>query len=317
MSTNRRRLPQLDATRFLTDGGLETSLIFDDGIDLPEFAAFPLLADADGRDALERYFERYLAIARRDRVGIVLESATWRASSDWGELLGYTPATLESLTRSAVELLHELRDRHESPETPVVISGCIGPRGDGYQPGEMMSRDEALAYHRPQARILADAGVDLITGITMTSSEEAIGVALAAIETGTPAVMSFTVEVDGVLPSSESLGAAIEAVDAATDGYPAYYMVNCAHPTHFAGVLDATAPWCARLKGVRANASKMSHAELDESPVLDAGDPQELAADYVALRSRLPHLSVFGGCCGTNEVHIDAISAALAAAGGG
>lgn len=312
MSTYRARLPQLEADVFLTDGGLETSLIFDDGIELPEFAAFTLMASVEGRAALERYFERYLAIARRDRVGIVLETPTWRASADWATVLGCTLEELEVMTRASVDLLHELRERHETADTPVVISGCIGPRGDGYQPGQMMSNREAHTYHAPQIGVLADAGVDLITGITMTSSDEAAGVALAAKAAGTPSVISFTVEVDGVLPSGEALGAAISAVDDATDGSPAYYMVNCAHPTHFAGVLDANAPWSARLRGVRANASKMTHAELDESPVLDAGDPQELAADYVALRARLPHLSVLGGCCGTNEQHIGAISAACA-----
>ncbi len=313
----RDHLPQLDADVFLTDGGIETSLIFDDGIELPEFAAFPLLATAHGRTALERYFERYLAIARRDRVGIVLESPTWRASSDWAAVLGFSLAELESLTRASVDMLHELRARHETPDTAVVVSGCIGPRGDGYQPGEMMNRQDALAYHAPQVQTLADAGVDLVTGITMTSSEEAIGVAMAASQAGVPSVISFTVEVDGILPSGEPLGAAIEAVDRATDQGPAYYMVNCAHPTHFDAVLDPAAGWSVRLRGVRANASKMSHAELDESPVLDPGDPEELAADYAALRRRLPHLSVLGGCCGTNEAHISAISAAFSPSGGG
>ena len=312
MTTDRDHLPQLDAGVFLTDGGLETSLIFDDGLDLPDFAAFTLLDDAEGRAALVRYFERYLAIARRDRVGIVLETATWRASSDWAARLGYSADQLADLTRDSVTMLRELRERYETAETPVVVSGCIGPRGDGYQPGGVMTSQESFAYHASQAGIMAEAGVDLITGITMTSSDEAVGVVLAARQAGVPSVISFTVEVDGVLPSGEALGAAIEAVDAATGSAPAYYMVNCAHPTHFDAVLDGGAPWVGRLRGVRANASRMSHAELDESPVLDAGDPEELAADYVALRRRLPHLTVLGGCCGTNEVHVDAISAACA-----
>lgn len=312
MATSGVRLPQLDADVFLTDGGLETSLIFDDGIDLPEFAAFPLLAHAEGRAALERYFERYLSIAQRDGVGIILETPTWRASSDWAEVLGVSTDDLAALNRTAVDQLRSLQASHD---VPIVLSGCVGPRGDGYRPGEMMSRAQALAYHLPQVKTLADAGVDLITAITMTSSEEAIGVALAARAAEAPVVISFTVEVDGALPSGEGLGEAIEAVDQATDGYAAYFMVNCAHPTHFAGVLDASAPWAQRLRGVRANASKMSHAELDEAPELDPGDPDELAADYVELRRRLPHLTVLGGCCGTNEAHIDAISRAVASAG--
>lgn len=302
MATSGVRLPQLDADVFLTDGGL----------DLPGFAAFPLLAHAEGRAALERYFDRYLSIAQRDGVGIILETPTWRASSDWAEVLDVSTQDLAALNRAAVDQLRSLQARHD---VPIVLSGCIGPRGDGYRPGEMMSHAEALAYHLPQVKILSAAGIDLITAMTMTSSDEATGVALAAREAEAPVVISFTVEVDGVLPSGEGLGASIEAVDQATDGYAAYFMVNCAHPTHFAAVLDASAPWTQRLRGVRANASKMSHAELDEAPELDPGDPDELAAAYVELRQRLPHLTVLGGCCGTNEVHIDAISRAVTAAG--
>lgn len=311
MSAHRTHLPQLDADVFLTDGGLETSLIFDDGIELPEFAAVTLLATEEGRAALVRYFERYLDIAQRDEVGVVLESATWRASSDWAPVLGYSLEELDGFVRAAVEMLLELRARYETPATPVVVSGCIGPRGDGYQPGQMLNVEGARAYHGPQITTMTSAGADLITAITMTSSDEAAGVALAAADSDIPVVISFTVETDGRLPSGESLGDAIEAVDAATDNGPAYYMVNCAHPTHFSSVLDPTAGWTARLKGIRANASKMSHAELDEAPELDAGDPAELAADYLALRAQLPHLAVLGGCCGTNEVHIAAISAAV------
>jgi len=207
-----------------------------------------------------------------------------------------------------------VRRRFETPNSPIVISGCIGPRGDGYQVQDAMSADDARAYHAPQINAFASTDADLVTAITMTYTDEAIGVTEAARAAGVPVVISFTVETDGTLPSGEALGDAIEAVDAATGSYPAYFMVNCAHPTHFAGLLDSSPAWAARLGGVRANASKMSHAELDEAEELDDGDPIELAADYVQLRAAAPSLRVLGGCCGTDHRHIEAISAAVAAA---
>jgi S-methylmethionine-dependent homocysteine/selenocysteine methylase len=308
MSKYRHHLPQLDAPTFLTDGGIETTLIFHDGFELPDFAAFALLADPAGRAALHRYFDSYAAVATRDGVGIVLETPTWRASADWGARAGYGVEDLEAINHDAVDLLVEVRARHETPSTPIVISGCVGPRGDGYQVDATMTAQEARNYHALQARAFAASEADLVTAITMTYVEEAIGVTEASRSAGMPVVISFTVETDGRLPSGQPLGEAIEAVDAATGAYPAYYMVNCAHPTHFASVFDDSPAWTARIGGVRANASKLSHAELDEAEALDAGDPAELAEQYAELRAALPGLRVLGGCCGTDHSHIDAIS---------
>jgi S-methylmethionine-dependent homocysteine/selenocysteine methylase len=315
MPTYRDHLPQLDAEVFLTDGGIETTLIFDDGLELPDFAAFPLLDDDAGRAALVRYFEPYIAVAVRDGVGIVLETPTWRASADWAARLGYTIDQLEDANRESVAFLAELRQRHETASTPIVLSGCIGPRGDGYQVGAAMSADEARTYHALQARAFARAGADLVTAITMTYAEEAIGLAEAARDAGMPVVISFTVETDGRLPSGQPLGEAIAAVDSATGSYPAYYMVNCAHPSHFAHLLEGSPAWASRLGGVRANASRLSHAELDEAEELDTGDPVELATDYRRLRQLAPVLRVLGGCCGTDHRHIDAISRAVVGEG--
>jgi S-methylmethionine-dependent homocysteine/selenocysteine methylase len=312
MSTN--ELPQLDAEVFLTDGGLETTLIFDDGLDLTDFAAFPLLDDAEGRAALVRYFDRYAGIAVRDGVGIVLETPTWRASADWAARQGIGTDDLVRLNKDAVALVAEVGARHATPASPVVVSGCIGPRGDGYVVGELMRPEEARSYHSLQARAFADAGADLVTAITMTYSAEAIGVAQAAGDAGLPVVISFTVETDGVLPSGEPLGEAVEAVDAATDGAVAYFMVNCAHPDHFAAVLDPAAPWTKRLGGMRANASRLSHEELDEAEELDRGDPAELGRQYRELRATHLQLRVLGGCCGTDHTHVGAISAACVGA---
>jgi S-methylmethionine-dependent homocysteine/selenocysteine methylase len=307
MPTYRNDLPQLADSLFLTDGGIETTLIFHDGLDLPEFAAFVLLDDEGGRETLRRYFRSHAAVARQAGCGFVLEAPTWRASPDWAAKLGRSPQQLDSANRAAIDLMVELREEFEAPGTPVVISGCVGPRSDAYRPSELMTPEEAERYHAVQVSTFAATEADLVTGITMTHSAEALGLVRAARSHGMPVAVSFTVETDGVLPSGESLGAAVEDVDAATGSYPAYYMVNCAHPTHYDETLRAGGDWVQRIRGMRANASTMSHAELDEAPELDAGDPADLAARYAALRSVLPGLTVLGGCCGTDDSHIDAI----------
>ena len=313
MSKYRSRLPQLSGEVFLTDGGIETSLIFHDGLDLPYFAAFLLLRDAAGRATPRRYYTRYARIARAAGVGFVLESPTWRASPDWGAKLGYSDAALAHANRAAIALMRELRAEFEAPGTPMVVSGCVGPRGDGYDPGEVMSPEVAEAYHTQQIAAFAEAGADMVTAITMTNANEAVGVAGAAQRAGLPVVISFTLETDGRLPTAQSLRAAIEQVDAATDRGPAYYMINCAHPTHFEEVLSGGA-WLERLRGLRANASRRSHAELDAAPDLDAGDPVELGGQYGALRRRHPQINVLGGCCGTDHRHVEQISMACRAA---
>jgi S-methylmethionine-dependent homocysteine/selenocysteine methylase len=293
---------------FITDGGLETDLIFHQGLDLPCFAAFTLLADEDGTAVLREYYARYLEIARTHGLGMLLDTVTWRANPDWGERLGYSPDELAAANRSAVALAQEIRDTH--PDIPILISGCVGPRGDAYSPEELMSPIEAKRYHLAQISTLADAGVDLITALTLTNVGEAVGIVRAANQARVPVVISFTLETNGRLPSGQELREAIEDTDASSYRAPAYYMINCAHPSHFADALDDDGPWLERIRGVRANASAKSHAELDESDELDEGDPAELAADYRALLERLPNLTVLGGCCGTDHRHVAEICAA-------
>ena len=283
----RERLPQLDGGLFITDGGLETTLIFHRGLDLPAFAAFHLLKDAEGTEELRRYYGPYADLAREREVGLVLETPTWRASPDWAEEIGYSLDELDALNRKAIALMEELREEYASGP-PIVISGCIGPQGDGYSPATMLTADEAQRYHSTQTATFADTAADLVTAITMTYADEAIGVTRAAVEHGLPVVISFTVETDGRLPSGQALGEAIQEVDKATDGAPAYYMINCAHPTHFEGVLEPGTPWANRIGGLRANASTKSHAELDEATELDAGDPHDLGERHAALKASLP-----------------------------
>jgi S-methylmethionine-dependent homocysteine/selenocysteine methylase len=308
--SHRTALPQLEDDLFLTDGGLETSLIFHQGIDLPEFAAFVLLDDDEGLDHLRRYYEPYIALAKESGAGFVLESPTWRASPGWADRLGVSGEKLDALNRRAIELMEELRE--SAGDVPVVISGCVGPQGDGYQPAELLSAPEAREYHSTQIGTFADTAADMVAAVTMTYSDEAIGVAQAALDAGLPAAISFTLETDGRLPSGQGLGEAIEQVDEATGGAPAYYMINCAHPTHFEDVLATDEPWRDRIRGLRANASMLSHDELDQTDELDDGDPEDLGARYAALRDRLPQLNVLGGCCGTDHRHVAAIRDAWA-----
>ena len=311
MAKYRHALPQLSGKLFLTDGGIETTLIFHEGLTLPYFAAFDLLQHATGQAALRKYFRTYAALARQYAVGCILESATWRASADWGAKLGYANAALVEMNRQAIALLHEIRQEYEHDNTPMVISGCIGPRGDGYNPASFMSAAEAEHYHAMQVTTFREAEADMVTAITMTYSAEAIGIARAAQAVDMPVALSFTVETDGRLPNGQTLQEAIEQVDDATGSAPAYYMINCAHPTHFAGALVAGAPWMARIRGLRANASTRSHAELDAAVELDTGNPQELGGQYRALRGRFPHLNVLGGCCGTDHRHVEEICQAV------
>lgn len=302
-------LPQLDGGIFLTDGGLETTLIYQTGVDLPCFAAIDLLRRDEGPELFEHYLAPYLAIAEQAGMGFVLESVTWRASSDWAEPLGISLEELETLNRRAVAMLHVLRREHA--RLPMVVSGCIGPRGDGYDPGRLMSAEEACRYHSWQIRLFREERADMVTAMTMNNVPEALGVVLAARQAGLPVAISFTVETDGRLPTGDTIGEAIEAVDAATTGAPAYYMINCAHPSHFAEALPPSAAWTRRIRGLRANASELSHAELDVATELDSGDPEALAADYAGLLERLPGLAVLGGCCGTDHRHVAAIARAV------
>ena len=311
MNRYRKQLPQIDDELFITDGGLETTLIFHDGIELRHFAAFDLLKTDEGTAALRHYYLRYVDIAKRSRRGIVLETATWRANADWGEKLGYDAEALAVANRNAVDLLVRIRDGCDTRDTPIVVSGNVGPRGDGYRPDARMAPDAARAYHAPQIDVFAETGADMAAAFTMNYVEEAIGIALAARRADMPFAISFTVETDGRLPSGASLAEAIERTDDATGGYPVYYMINCAHPTHFEHALHEGGAWTARIRGLRANASKRSHAELDERADLDIGNPRELAAHYRALRRLLPRLAVVGGCCGTDHRHVQAISDAL------
>lgn len=311
MAKYRNSLPQIGGDLFITDGGIETTLIFLEGHELPYFAAFHLFKTSAGENALRKYFRTYGELAKKYKTGLILETPTWRSNSDWGAKLGYSTDALAEANRKSVRLLEEIRSEYEGGGSTIIISGCIGPRGDGYIPSTAMSEDEAADYHRVQVETFAGTAADLVTAITMNYAEEAIGVARAAKRAALPVVISFTVETDGKLPTGQSLAEAIKQVDDATSAYPAYFMINCAHPSHFEHAARGDESWTSRIRGLRANASRMSHAELNEATELDAGNPIELGREYVALRThKLKQLNVMGGCCGTDHRHVEQIALA-------
>jgi homocysteine S-methyltransferase len=301
----RERLPRVGSGRlFIGDGGLETTMIYDEGIELPCFAAFLLLEQPDAVDALRRYYDGYLEIAHRHGLGFTLDTPTWRANSDWGAKLGYSEAQLADVNRAAVQLGLRIRAESERPGTPIAVCGTLGPRGDGYHPSTQMTPEQAERYHAAQIGTLSETDADMVSAYTLTYADEAVGIVRAAVAAEIPVSISFTVETDGRLASGQPIDEVIEQVDAATGRAAQYFMINCAHPTHFADAVRRGGPWLARLCGVRANASRKSHAELDESDELDAGDPVELAAAYRMLKPDLPDVRLLGGCCGTDTRHV-------------
>jgi S-methylmethionine-dependent homocysteine/selenocysteine methylase len=299
----------------LTDAGLETVLVFEEGFDLPHFAAFPLVDSDGGQAAMRRYYTPFLELARDRNVPLVLSAPTWRANPDWARLLGYEDEELAAVNRRAIAFVEEVRDEvlEPSEREDVLVEACIGPRSDAYRPTLVMDAKEAERYHSLQVRALAETGCMSVSALTLTYPEEAIGVTRAATAAGLPIVVGFTVETDGRLPNGTSIEDAIVAVESATDGAPSAFMINCAHPTHFADALPEGESR-GRIRALRANASMLSHAELDEAEELDSGDPGDLAERYVSLRRELPGLEVLGGCCGTDIRHVTAICDAWLAA---
>ena len=299
---------------WVTDGGLETDLIFHRGVDLPHFAAYPLLDTPEGRSLLTDYYTAYAEVARRAGAGLLLETPTWRANPDWIAAVGgpaddvrrvnvesvvFLAALGESLAAAGV-LPTDIDDQYGGFR----VCGAIGPRGDGYVPGETTSADEFAAYHSSQVAAFAESGAARVTAYTLTTVSEAVGVVQAARVHDVDVSVSFTVETDGRLPDGTPLGEAVASLwdQAAPDGF----LVNCAHPSHVARALDDDT-WTDRVTGLRVNASRQSHAELDAAEELDEGDIPELVREHDVLAARLPNVDVVGGCCGTDARHVAAL----------
>lgn len=292
---------------FVSDGGMETDLIFHQGAELPLFASFVLLDSAEGREMLRRYANAYLDMAQQARRGIVLGTPTWRANGGWGPKLGLDDAGIRDVNRRALALARDARDAHPWREQ-ILIEGVLGPAGDGYAPAELLTPTDAARLHSAQLETFAEEGVDLATAFTITHPGEAIGIINRARELGLPFALSFTVETDGRLPTGQELGSVLDEVETATGGYCQYYGINCAHPDHFVNQLPSG--WLSRIGMIRPNASRCSHAELDEASELDDGDPDEFGALFADMAKRLPALRVIGGCCGSDMRHIKAAMAA-------
>lgn len=307
MTQQNKSLPQLSGQMFVTDGGIETHMIFNEGHDLPHFSVFQLNDSEQGRQAMREYYRPYISIAQKAGQGFLFDTNTWRANPDWGALVGYDAERLHAVNVAAIRFCREVAGAFEAAGVPTVVSGAMGPRRDAWQYDAAMSVDEATRYHGPQVAAFAAAEADLVTAYTLTNVPEAVGIARLAEAAGLPCVLSFTLETDGRLPGGKGLGDAIGEVDAATAGSPAYYMINCVHPIHFASTLRHGGEWVNRIGGLRVNASMKSHAELDESEVLDIGDWQDLAQRYQRILPLLPNIRVIGGCCGTDHRHIGAI----------
>ncbi|MEP1208433.1 MAG: homocysteine S-methyltransferase family protein [Rhizobiaceae bacterium] len=310
MTIHRNGFPNVEADLFLAYVGMETDLIFGRGMELPGFASYPLMETKEGRDVLKSYLKNMIDLGKDKSLGVILESPTWVANRDRGSTIGYAPDRIMQLNQEAIALMAQVRA--ETGYAPTVISANLGPRDDAYAPGEQMNTDEAERYHSEQIAVFAKTEADVVSGYTLAYSAEAIGIVRAARKIGLPVVIAFTVETDGKLPTGSTLETAITEVDDATDGYASYFMINCAHPDHFDAALN-DGPWMKRIKGIVANASRCSHAELDEAEELDDGNPRELGFQLSEIRRRFPHINVLGGCCGTDMRHMQEIAEASAA----
>jgi len=301
--------------KWVTDGGLETDLLYHHGVDLPGFAAYPLLDTLDGRALLTDYYSGYARIARHAGAVLLLETPTWRANPDWVASLGGSPDDVRRINLESVVFLAGLGESLLSAGTlpsramddysSFEVRGMIGPRGDGYAPGQVTSADEFATYHCAQVAAFAEGGAPRVTAYTLTTVAEALGVVHAARAHNVDVSVSFTVETDGRLPDGTPLADAVESLW--QHGPPDGLLVNCAHPTHIAEALRDDDSWALRVTGLRVNASSQSHAELDTADVLDEGDLAELVATHEQLLARLPNVDVVGGCCGTDVRHVAAL----------
>lgn len=293
---------------YMTNGGLETFMVFEKGYDLPCFSSHVLLETDDGRNAIVDYYEKFLNIAKQSNRGYVIGTETWRLNEGWAGELGLSNEELLKKNIEAVKFAKQVRSANETDQFPIVINGIIGPTGDGYVVEHILSVDDAMALHASQIHTLAESGVDMISALTLTHASEAVGIVKIAREIELPVIISFTLETDGHLPSGQSLRDAINEVDNATGSYPIFYMINCAHPDHFKNILVNDDVLKERVRGIRANASRMSHAELDVAEELDSGNPDELGRLYSELSVSLPNLRLMGGCCGTDHRHVECIA---------
>lgn len=292
---------------YLSEGGTETELMYKYGFELPHFAMFPLLDNPDAESRMREMFGSYLEVAAKYKTGALMGGLDYRASPDWGELLGYSPDGLAEANLQSIDFLRDIAKEYVSAVPDILIQGLIGPRGDAYERNETITENEAEDYHCVQLETLKKADVDLALAITFNNIPESIGVARAAAKIGVPLAISLTLDSASKLNSGPGLVEAITTIDRETGRSPAFYLINCSHPVEYEPAIGP-GDWINRVRGVRPNASKMEKIALCKIGHLEEGDPVELGALCGDLARRYPHMDVWGGCCGTWSRHLDEIA---------
>ncbi|MDX6699650.1 MAG: homocysteine S-methyltransferase [Solirubrobacteraceae bacterium] len=295
----------------LTEGGQETELMYKHGHELPEFAMYPLLDDPRALADLTDMYTRYLEVAAAHGFVAVMGGLDYRASPDWASKLGISSDGLAEFQLRSIEFLRDVARPFQGQVPRILIAGIVGPRGDAYGRDRTITAAEAEEYHGVQIETLSRAGVDLVSAMTFNNVPEGVGLARAAAKAGLPLSLSFMVDPAGRLLTGPTLKDAVEAVDEqAGDARPDFYGINCSHPIEFEPAL-VDGPWLQRIRSLRPNASMAEKQALCQIGHLEAGDPEALGAHMGALARRLPHIDVWGGCCGTWDDHLRAIARRL------
>ncbi len=298
---------QKEGRFYLSEGGTETELMYKYGFELPHFAMFPLLNNPDAVLKMKEMLRSYLDVAAKHKICALMGGLDYRASPDWGKLLGYSPDGLAEANLQSIEFLREIAKEYASEIPDILFQGLIGPRGDAYEKNESITENEAEDYHSVQLETLKKADVDLALAITFNNIPESIGVARAAAKIGVSLGISLTLDSSSKLNSGPSLAEAIIAIDEETNQSPEFYLINCSHPLEYEPAIEP-GNWISRVRGVRPNASKMEKIELCQIGHLEEGDPEELGKLCGDLARRYPHMDIWGGCCGTWNSHLDEIA---------
>ena len=300
--------PRLENKIYLTEGGTETEILYKWGYELPEFAMFPLLDNAEADQCIRGIYRRYFDVAEAFETGLVILGHDYRASPDWARKLGYSLDGLAEMQHRTIDFLADMRSEYKGRVSDVYISGCIGPRGDAYGTGAEISESEAEDYHSVQLSTLRETDADMAIAATFNNIPEAIGVVRAAKNIGVPLGVSLTLTTESRLRSGPTLKQAVETIDEQTDGAAAWFGTNCSHPLEFEPAISETGVWTERLRYIRPNASRMEKIALCKLGHLEDGNPIELGQQMGDVAQRFPKMDILGGCCGTDERHLGEIA---------
>jgi len=307
MNTKQSFPDQQKGRFYLSEGGTETELLYKHGIELPHFAVFPLLENPTAVSTMKQMFRSYLDVVAKHKICALMGGLDYRASPDWGKLLGYSASSLSDANIQSIEFLRDIAKEYRSEIPDILIQGLIGPRGDAYERNESITENEAEDYHSVQLETLKAANVDLALAITFNNIAESVGIARAAANIGQPLAISLSLDNTSRLNSGPSLAEAITTIDKVTDQTPEFYSINCSHPVEYEPAIEP-GDWIHRVRGVRPNASKMEKLALCQIGHLEDGDPVELGEQCGDLARRYPHMDIWGGCCGTWDSHLDQIA---------